>query len=132
MLENNKAFSSFSVDDIGKARDFYQDTLGLKVKTAPMGPYEFLELHVKGVMPIVVYPKPNHEPATFTVLNFEVEDIDKTVEELTQRGVVFERYDTAEMKTDTKGIARSNGYGPDIAWFKDPAGNFISVIHAQN
>lgn len=128
MLENNKAFSSFSVDDIEKARKFYQDTIGLKVKTAPMGPYEFLELHIKGVMPIVVYPKPNHEAATFTVLNFEVDDIDQTVEELGSRGVKFEHYDTGEMKTDDKGIARSNGYGPDIAWFKDPAGNFISVL----
>ena len=120
MLEANKAFSSFSVNDLQKAKQFYGQTLGLKVKESPEG----LELNA-GQQSIFVYPKPNHEPATFTVLNFQVKDIDAAVDELKQKGVSFEHYD-GEMKTDKKGIHREGG--PTIAWFKDPAGNILSVL----
>jgi len=120
MLETNKAFSSFSVNDLQKARQFYGQILGLKVKESPLG----LELNA-GQQSIFVYPKPNHEPATFTVLNFQVKDIDAAVDELKQKGVSFEHYD-GEMKTDKKGIHREGG--PTIAWFKDPAGNILSVL----
>ena len=120
MLEANKAFSSFSVNDLQKAKQFYGQTLGLKVKESPEG----LELH-PGQQSIFIYPKPNHEPATFTVLNFQVNDIDAAVDELKQKGVNFERYE-GELKTDEKGIHRDGG--PTIAWFKDPAGNILSVL----
>ena len=120
MLETNKAFSSFSVNDLEKAKQFYGQTLGLKIKESPEG----LELH-PGQQSIFIYPKPNHEPASFTVLNFQVNDIDAAVDELKQRGVSFERYE-GELKTDEKGIHRDGG--PTIAWFKDPAGNILSVL----
>ena len=123
MLETNKAFSSFSVNDLQKARQFYGETLGLKVKESPEG----LELH-PGQQSIFIYPKPNHEPATFTVLNFQVNDIDAVVDELKQKGVSFEQYE-GEIKTDKKGIHRDNG--PTIAWFKDPAGNILSVLESD-
>ena len=123
MLETNKAFSSFSVNDLQKAKQFYGQTLGLKVKESPEG----LELH-PGQQSIFIYPKPNHEPATFTVLNFQVNDIDATVDELRQKGVSFERYE-GELKTDAKGIHRD--VGPTIAWFKDPAGNILSVVESD-
>ena len=122
MLENTKAFSSFSVDDISRAKDFYGETLGLKVSEAN----GLLTLHLAGGRDIVVYPKEDHTPASFTVLNFQAEDIEATVEGLTERGVVFERYTGTPMETDEKGIFR--GDGPLIAWFKDPAGNVLSVI----
>jgi catechol 2,3-dioxygenase-like lactoylglutathione lyase family enzyme len=123
MFENTKAFSGFSVDDVSEARKFYGETLGLRVseEDEPMG---MLQLHIAGDRDILVYPKPDHTPASFTVLNFPVEDIEKTVDELTGRGVRFERYDAAEQ--DEKGIHR--GGGPLIAWFKDPAGNVLSVL----
>jgi catechol 2,3-dioxygenase-like lactoylglutathione lyase family enzyme len=121
MFKDTKAFSGFSVDDIAKAKAFYGQTLGLEV-TEENG---FLNLHIAGGSHIVVYPKPNHVPATFTILNFPVANIEQAVDELTKRGVRFEHYD-GELKTDAKGIARGNG--PNIAWFKDPAGNFLSVI----
>ncbi|RFN59942.1 VOC family protein [Marixanthomonas ophiurae] len=121
MLQKSKAFSGFSVDDIKRAKIFYQDTLGLTVKDNPMG---LLELHIKGGNAILVYPKPNHTPATFTILNFPVSDIEKTVVALTEKGVVFEQY--KDLNTDEKGI--SHNEGPLIAWFKDPAGNILSVI----
>jgi predicted enzyme related to lactoylglutathione lyase len=127
MLKDIKAFSSFSVDDIGKAKDFYQNILGLEVGTIPMGEEGLLELHIPGSNNIMIYPKPNHTPATFTVLNFPVDDVEKAVDGLTARGVKFEHYDMEQLKTDAKGIARGNG-GPDIAWFTDPAGNIISVL----
>jgi catechol 2,3-dioxygenase-like lactoylglutathione lyase family enzyme len=120
MLEHSKAFSGFSVDDIDKARRFYAETLGLRVTEE----YGLLTLHTEGDRDTVIYPKDNHEPATYTTLNFPVDDVEKTVDELTARGVRFERYEGSEQ--DEKGIHR--GQGPLIAWFKDPAGNILSVI----
>jgi catechol 2,3-dioxygenase-like lactoylglutathione lyase family enzyme len=120
MLEHSKAFSGFSVDDIPKARQFYGETLGLRV-TEENG---LLTLHTAGDRDTVVYPKDDHTPATYTILNFPVQDVDKTVDELTARGVRFERYEGFEQ--DEKGVFR--GQGPLIAWFKDPAGNILSVI----
>jgi catechol 2,3-dioxygenase-like lactoylglutathione lyase family enzyme len=130
MFKNTKAFSSFSVNDLQKAKDFYGNTLGLEVKDNPMG---LIELKISGSNNIMVYPKPNHEPATFTVLNFPVDDIDKAVDALTTKGVVFEKYNYAELKTDEKGISRGDGgkKGPNIAWFKDPAGNILSVVESK-
>ena len=122
MFKNTKAFSSFSVNNLQEAKEFYSKTLGLDVKDNSMG---LIELHIAGSNNILVYPKPNHEPATFTVLNFPVDDIDKTVDELTAKGIVFEQY--SELKTDEKGISRDPN-GPKIAWFKDPAGNILSVL----
>jgi predicted enzyme related to lactoylglutathione lyase len=123
MLDGTKAFSGFSVNDLEKAKDFYGNTLGLKITEGAMG---MLELHVGGGNPIIVYPKPNHTPATFTVLNFPVNNVEETVDALTAKGVKFEHYDFENIKTDAKGIMR--GQGPDIAWFSDPAGNIISVL----
>jgi len=123
MFKHTKAFSGFSVDDLQKAKRFYQETLGLEVEEGSMG---ILTLHIDGGSKIIIYPKPNHQPATFTVLNFPVRDVEKTVDELTVKGVVFEQYDFGKMKTDKKGIVR--GFGPTIAWFKDPAGNIMSVL----
>jgi predicted enzyme related to lactoylglutathione lyase len=125
MFKNTKAFSGFSVNDMQKAKEFYNGTLGIEVSENDMG---IMTLKIAGGTDIVVYPKPNHEPATFTILNFAIADIDKTVDELTKAGVKFEQYDFGEIKTDEKGIMRGNGYGPDIAWFKDPAGNILSVL----
>jgi len=123
MFKETKAFSGFSVNDIAKAKEFYSTILGLDVREDMEG---MLELHIKGNNPIVVYPKPNHIPATFTVLNFPVPDVEKTVELLKSKGVVFESYDLPYFKTDNDNIFR--GGGPFIAWFKDPAGNIFSVI----
>lgn len=120
MFTSTKAFSGFSVDDVPEAKKFYSETLGLRVSEE----YGMLSLHIAGEWDILVYPKPDHTPATFTILNFPVEDIDRTVGELSERGVSFERYD--DSNTDEKGIYR--GGGPLIAWFKDPAGNILSVI----
>jgi catechol 2,3-dioxygenase-like lactoylglutathione lyase family enzyme len=128
MFKHTKAFSSFSVDDLQKAKQFYQQTLGLEVVENAMG---ILELHIEGGNPAIIYPKPNHEPATFTILNFPVADVEKTVDELIAKGVIFEQYDFGHIKTDEKGIMRGNGQGPDIAWFKDPAGNILSVIKSM-
>jgi predicted enzyme related to lactoylglutathione lyase len=122
MLENSKAFSGFSAGDIGKAKQFYGQTLGLKVSEA----HGVLTLHLAGGNNVLIYPKPNHTPATFTVLNFPVKDVDQAVDELTKRGVRFEIYGLPEIKTDKRGIMR--GHGPTIAWFKDPAGNILSVL----
>jgi catechol 2,3-dioxygenase-like lactoylglutathione lyase family enzyme len=119
MFENTRAFSGFSVDDVPEARKFYGGTLGLRVSER----YGMLSLHIAGERDILVYPKPDHTPATFTILNFPVDDIEKTVDELAERGVRFERYDS---NTDEKVIYR--GQGPLIAWFKDPAGNILSVL----
>jgi catechol 2,3-dioxygenase-like lactoylglutathione lyase family enzyme len=120
MFTNTKAFSGFSVSDVAKAREFYGDTLGLKTSEAN----GLLTLHLAGDRDVIVYPSPNHTPATYTILNFPVDDIDKAVEELTSRGVRFERYDGLEQ--DEKGIHRTGG--PLIAWFTDPAGNVLSVL----
>jgi predicted enzyme related to lactoylglutathione lyase len=124
MLKDSKAFSGFSANNIGKAKEFYGSTLGLKVSESN----GLLTLHLAGGNNVLIYPKPNHTPATFTVLNFPVNDVDQAVDELTKRGVRFEIYDRPEIKTDKKGIMRGNG--PTIAWFKDPAGNILSVIEA--
>jgi len=125
MLKSDQAFSGFSVNDIPKAKEFYGKTLGLDVQDGPMGN---LELKVGGGS-IFIYPKPNHEPATFTILNFPVDNIDEVVDELTQKGVKFQHYDMPELHTDEKGIARGGpDRGPNIAWFTDPAGNILSVL----
>jgi predicted enzyme related to lactoylglutathione lyase len=126
MLNNSKAFSGFSVNDIAKARQFYGQTLGLDV-SENMG---LLTLNLSGGNRVIIYPKPNHAPATFTVLNFPVDNIETAVDQLGKKGVIFEKYDMPDLKTDKKGIAHSpEGKGPDIAWFKDPAGNILSVLH---
>ncbi len=122
MFKDTKAFSGFSVDNIQKAKDFYGKTLGLNV-TESNGE---LALHIAGSYEIFVYAKPNHVPATFTILNFPVDDVERAVDELTKRGVHFEIYNNPDFKTDEKGIFRQRG--PKIAWFKDPAGNILSVI----
>ena len=125
MLNKSKALSSFSVDNIQKAKEFYGKTLGLEVSTGPEGT---LVLDLAGGTKTVMYPKPNHQPATFTVLNFPVPSVEKAVDELNQRGVRFEIYNEPNLKTDARGISRGNG--PTIAWFKDPAGNILSVLEA--
>ena len=126
MFENTEAFSSFSVDDVPKAKQFYGETLGLKTSDEEMG---VLVLHLSGGGQVMVYPKPDHQPAVFTILNFPVDDIDQAVEGLTERGVSFERYEGFDQ--DEKGISRgqaSGGEGPSIAWFEDPAGNILAVL----
>ena len=123
MLTDSPAFSGFSVDDTDRARQFYEDVLGLRVTVmTEMG--GFLRLHLGGGGEVLVYPKPDHVPATFTVLNFPVPDVEKAVDELTGRGVAFQHYE--DPPTDEKGIMRAGG--PLIAWFTDPAGNVFSVI----
>ena len=124
MFRNTHAFSGFSVDNVRKAKAFYGEKLELKVSEVPEME-DLLELHIAGGTRVMIYPKPDHKPATFTILNFPVDDIEKAVDELTRRGVKFEQYD-GELKTDPKGIFR--GGGPLIAWFKDPAGNILSVL----
>ena len=126
MLSNSKAFSSFSTNDVGAAQAFYGDTLGLNVEKMEEG----LALHLGGDQEVFIYPKENHTPATFTVLNFPVADVEKAVDDLKAKGVRFEIYDEGDLKTDAKGISRGNG-GPTIAWFKDPAGNFLSVLEMK-
>lgn len=127
MFKDSKAFGGFSVNDIDAAYKFYSDTLGLTVIKKEMG-VTLLGLQIAGSQNnIMIYPKPNHEPATYTILNFPVDDVEKAVNELTAKGVVFEKYDSPYLKTDDKGISRGNG-GPTIAWFKDPAGNILSVL----
>jgi catechol 2,3-dioxygenase-like lactoylglutathione lyase family enzyme len=123
MLADSKAFSGFAVPDIEAAREFYADTLGLEVTEEDMG-VTLLTLHLAGDRPTMIYPKPDFEPATYTILNFPVDDIDAAVDELSSRGVKFEKYDGFDQ--DEKGIAR--GGGPLIAWFKDPAGNILAVL----
>lgn len=119
------AFSSFSVSDLQKAKEFYRQTLGLKVEESAEG----LQLNLEGGTTVFLYPKPNHTPASFTVLNFSVNDIEEAVDKLTALGVRMERYNQPDLKTDEKGIMRGNG--PTIAWFKDPAGNILSVVEEQ-
>ncbi|MGN6531989.1 MAG: VOC family protein [Ginsengibacter sp.] len=123
MLSKSPAFSSFSVNDLQKAKAFYEEILGLKVENNPMG---LIELQLQGGNKIMVYPKQDHVSATFTVLNFPVKNIDEKVDELAAKGVTFEQY-SGQIQTDEKGICRGNG-GPTIAWFKDPAGNIFSLI----
>ena len=123
MFANTKAFSSFAADDLEKAREFYGETLGLKTSEE----HGLLTLHLAGDRPTLVYPKPDHTPADYTILNFPVDDIDEAVDALAARGVQFERYDGVEQ--DEKGIMRA--MGPYIAWFKDPAGNVLSVLQER-
>jgi catechol 2,3-dioxygenase-like lactoylglutathione lyase family enzyme len=124
MLKSSRSFSSFSVDNIEVAQKFYTETLGLTVNTIPEG----LDLKLEGNS-VFIYPKPNHEPATFTVLNFLVDDIENVVDSLTAQGISFEQYDYDQMKTNEKGIAE---LGPrSMAWFKDPAGNFLALIQEK-
>jgi predicted enzyme related to lactoylglutathione lyase len=122
MLKDSKAFSGFSAGDIPQVKEFYTGVVGLEVSES----HGLLTLRLAGGNNVLIYPKPNHVPATFTVLNFPVPDIDRAVDELTKRGVRFEQYDLPEIKTGKKGIMRGNG--PTVAWFKDPAGNILSVI----
>lgn len=125
MFKDNKAFSGFSVDDVARAKEFYGQTLGLEVSEAN----GLLQLQVANGSQVLIYPKDNHVPATFTILNFPVDDIEEAVDKLTKAGVRFEIYDEGDLKTDQKGIFR--GGGPNIAWFKDPAGNILSVLEAD-
>jgi catechol 2,3-dioxygenase-like lactoylglutathione lyase family enzyme len=120
MLENSKAFSGFAVSDLEATKKFYGETLGLGVSEHN----GLLSLHLAGGRDVLIYPKPNHVPATYTILNFPVDDIDAAADELIERGVTFQRYEGIEQ--DEKGIARSGG--PYIAWFTDPAGNVLSVL----
>jgi predicted enzyme related to lactoylglutathione lyase len=122
MFKDTKAFSGFSVDDVARAQQFYGETLGIETSEAR----GILTLHIAGGRETIVYPKPNHEPATFTILNFPVDDVEATVDALTERGVRFERYEGTAAETDANGVFRKGG--PLIAWFKDPAGNVLSVI----
>lgn len=125
MLANSKAFNGFAVDDIQKAAEFYGETLG--VKTSLDAESGLLSLHLAGDRDTLVYQKPDFTPATYTILNFPVDDIDTTVDELAARGVRFEKYEGVAQ--DVKAIAR--GMGPSIAWFKDPAGNILAVLEDQ-
>ena len=126
MFANTKAYSGFAVDDLQKAREFYGETLGLKTSVLDEE-HGLLSLHLAGDRDTLVYLKPDYTPATYTILNFPVDDIDEAVDELTTRGVRFERYDGFEQ--DEKGISRD--VGPYIAWFKDPAGNVLSVLQEK-
>ena len=127
MFENTKAFSGFSVNDLEKAKEFYGKTLELAVTQTPEG----LALRTGGGSTIFVYPKPDHQPATYTMLNFMVDNVDKSVAELKKRGVKFENYSDPSIKTDNDNIHRGDGTGPTIAWFKDPAGNILSVLQEK-
>ena len=124
MFKDAETFSSFSVNDLKKAKEFYGGTLGLDVNETKEG----LELNLEGNT-VFIYPKPNHTPASFTVLNFSVDDIEKAVDEIGELGLRLEHYDLPDLKTDKRGIMRSPG--PNIAWFKDPAGNILSVLQAK-
>jgi predicted enzyme related to lactoylglutathione lyase len=123
MFENTKAFSGFSVDDLETAKKFYGEVLGLKTSER----YGLLTLHLAGGRDTLIYPKPDHAPATYTILNFAVDDIDAAVDELISRGVELEKYDG--LGQDDKGINRAGG--PYIAWFKDPAGNILAVLQER-
>ena len=126
MLTYKNAFSGYSVHDIVKAREFYANKLGLSVEETPEG----LSLHMHDGLAVFLYEKKDHVPATFTVLNFEVDDIEKTVDNLVTAGITFEKYEDFPFEQDAKGIAwgKKEGVGPNIAWFKDPSGNILSVI----
>ncbi len=128
MFGQTKAFSGYSVDDLRKAQQFYGETLGIEVSQEQEMPV--LHLHIHGGYEVILYEKPNHEPATFTVLNFPVRNIEEVVKTLKSKGVKFESYDWPGFKTDPDDIMRGNG--PTIAWFTDPAGNILSVIETEN
>jgi len=127
-LTTAPAFASFAVPDLEAARSFYGQTLGFEVRDSTE--QGILELHVGGETPVMVYPKPDHKPAVFTVLNFPVPSVDAAVDELNRAGVKMDRYDVGDSKPDAKGIHRGNG--PSIAWFKDPAGNILSVLETES
>ncbi len=129
MFKAMGGFSGFSVKDLEEAKTFYTQTLGLEVGKDEMG----LELILPDGGKVFVYDKPNHEPATYTVLNLVVENIDEAVDALVEKGVVFEKYDFPDFKTDEKGVARGlkEGNGPDIAWFKDPSDNIFSILQQE-
>lgn len=126
MFTPNKVFSGFAVDNIHKAKEFYGRTLGMEVNEGEMG---ILHLKLASGADVIIYPKQDHTPATFTILNFPVNNIEEAVDDLIIRGVKFIHYDYEGIKTDEKGIMRGNG--PNIAWFHDPAGNILSVIEEQ-
>jgi len=128
MFKNNETFSSFAVDDLAKARRFYSETLGLDVSEVP-GMEGLLQLNLRGGK-VMVYPKPNHSAASFTVLNIVVENVEQAVAALGERGVRFEIYRDGPVKTDERGICRAPA-GPAIAWFRDPAGNILSVVESK-
>ncbi len=125
MFKDTKAFSSFSVNDLHKAKQFYGQTLGLKISETAEG----LELHIADGTRIFIYPKPNHLPATFTILNLPVDNVEEAVSELTKRGVRFEIYNEGRLKTDERGIFMERDM--KIAWFRDPAGNILSVLEEK-
>lgn len=125
MFKDAKAFSGFAVNDIQQAKQFYGETLGLEVSEAN----GMLTLHLATGGTVLIYPKPQHTPATYTILNFPVADVERAVDELTARGVRFEHYNQGDLVTDEKGIVR--GGGPTIAWFTDPAGNILAVLEAS-
>ena len=124
MLKESQAFASYSVTDVNTAKEFYSNALGLDVTETPNG---FLKVETSGNNPIIIYPKENHVPATFTVLNFPVDNIDQAVDDLQSHGVEFEHYD-GPIQTDEKGIARGGNGSPQAAWFKDPSGNILSLL----
>lgn len=126
MFTNTKAFSGFAVDDLAKAHEFYGETLGLRTERFEAMP--LLNLELAGGRDTMVYEKPDFVPATYTILNFAVDDVDAAVDELTARGVTMERYDGFDQ--DDKGIVRADD-GPPIAWFKDPAGNILAVLEER-
>ena len=128
MLKNSQAFSSFAVRDLDAARKFYAETLGVDVSDVP-GMKGLLQLNF-GERKVLVYPKPDHAPANFTVLNFPVDDVERVVDALVERGVRFEIYRDGPVKTNAKGIS-SDGAGPRIAWFRDPSGNILSVLEQR-
>ena len=126
-FQTTHAFSGFSVDDIDAARSFYGDVLGLRVETNEMG---FLDIRLDDGGSVLVYARPHHTPASFTILNFPVADVDAAVDELIERGVQTKIYSDDEFPSDARGIVRGNGQGPDICWFRDPAGNVLAVMQA--
>jgi catechol 2,3-dioxygenase-like lactoylglutathione lyase family enzyme len=124
VFKSSEAFSGFSVNDIDAAADFYGNKLGLEVEKEPMGT---LAIKLGTGQHVMAYPKENHEPATFTILNFVTSDVDQAVDDLVAKGITMERYDSPDIQQDERGIARDDR-GPAIAWFKDPAGNILSVL----
>jgi catechol 2,3-dioxygenase-like lactoylglutathione lyase family enzyme len=128
MLQDTPAFNGYSIRNMAEAKGFYQETLGLKAEELPMGMGISLKLH--GGQRVFLYQKDDHQPATFTVLNFEVDHIDPVIDELIARGIKFEVYDTLPAKQDEKGVLRGKavGMGPDIAWFKDPSNNILALL----
>ena len=125
MFKATGGYSGFAVKDLDEAKRFYRDTLGLEVREGEMGT---VGLHLPGGTDVLIYHKPDHEPAVFTVLNLEVDDIDEAVDALASAGVEMERYEGMGMQQDEKGVSRSDGQGPTIAWFTDPSRNIIAVM----